>query len=360
MDIPLNTPFRIFHSTSRFFYSSYRYAARMTTYWKESLMIVGIATSVIGIAYSIFFKRSRFQTLTFALLLTTNVLGYYYLRRFSTLNSFETTSAALKKTQLETQATAESLHQENNTLRQSNHELRTSIQQLNQANTELQTSLQHLHTLEQTNSQLSATNINLEELNRLLTQQVAQLTLQVTQLTSTSEKIHHEMTIFQSQNSHLNLNVSTFNSHLETLSQAITTSRSLCNTIDTHFKTQQDEFSGQILELRNLIATLKADNSTNEKLSQLILLNKEIEALKKELINIKTEYTAELSRFSELADAFDCLRKHFFDINNDLLENINELKDETGAISKERKRLELLFERASSVSNKENSATDFY
>ena len=276
-------------------------SGRIVTYWKETLMIAGIVTAVIGIALAIF-SGSGFLTLCFLFSAATCTAGLHYLLYDESLQRLR--------------ETATELQEELDQLTTTNQELTAASHQLQQANQALTTTAQDLQ----------ATRDHLEQTNHDLTQQVTDLTLKVTQLKESAELICQGLIRFQEENTHLSDHNVHLSSSLEALHKEIVSSRTLCDQIDHYLTAQKRDVSQQLQELRQLIITLQTDPEMKEQANQFIELRKQIEAANAQLRFIQNQYAAKLSK----------LHDQYVNTRHQLDQEVQELRAEKEAIRAER------------------------
>ncbi len=353
--------------------SDYILSGRIIQNWQESIMIAGMATAVLGIAFT-FFSGMTLLCGCYLLLLGVSVTGLYCARKSADMHHLQQTVNSLHATQGQFERLSTSLQNENHRLESSNHQLTETIEslqdthadleatnrnlqqsyealqsthaQFTRTHEELQTTtlnLQQSHealqeTLEQfrhTHTDLETTNSNLEENNQLLRQQITDLTLRVTQLSESGQRIYNEMILFQEENHHLAGNVRGFDNSLDVLDREITSSRSLCEQIERHLALQQRELGEQLGDLRQLITDLRTNESTNEKLSQLITLNEQIGRCRDDLSQVQIQYAAERANFEAIRDNMVRQQQELDATNRNLRSNIDHLNRELDATNRD-------------------------
>jgi chromosome segregation ATPase len=266
---------------------------RITNNWKVILMDCSTVIAVSGCVVT-FFANSPLLFSAFAIMAISSGVSAFYMRRLSMLSDLETTARELKETKEKLAKIAQDLEKENNRLSETNREL----QRTNEA-------------FRTTNRDLQNTNAAFRQTHVQLTQQVTQLTLQVTQFQESAQRIKTELIRFQQENAHLHNNVQGFDQSLRTLDQQILTSQALCDQIAHHLASQQQDLGGQLNQLRQYLADLRAENRLHERIQELGTLQQQIQQAADQLHHLQLQYATERANFQAIHEALVQLRNQF-------------------------------------------------
>src|SRR6185436_2992520 len=106
-----------------------------------------------------------------------------------------------------------------------------------------------------------------------------------------------EMGRFQQQNLRLDNNVQGFDQSLRLLDQQILASRALCDQISNHLAAQQQGLGGQLDQLKEYLAELRADNRVHERIQELGTLHNQVQQAATQLQAVQLQYAAERANF---------------------------------------------------------------
>ena len=291
------TAYSLEPATSKF---SYQLLGRITSHWKEIVMIAGTALA-INCAVAALFYGSVAIAVPFFLLGGLTAMGAFYMRQFSSLQSLENTAKGLAQERARFSTIATQLEHENNRLKNTNQDLIRTNESFKQTNQQL---------IETRNS-LQATNRQLQESNDRLTRQVTLLTVQVTQLRESAERIKLEMQRFNQSNTSLAQHVQSLNDGVRILDRHIDSSRALCSEITQQFSSQQQSLGQQMHELTQYLKDLCSDQGVVGRINSLQALQQQIAQATSQLNAISVQQAQERGRLETIRDILVRLREEF-------------------------------------------------
>lgn len=282
-------------------------------YWKDILLIAGIATAIAGLAIAIFSGMIA-CAVCFGICVAVLAFGLYHIHKSALWSRLHDALRGLNATHRQLEQTHEGLKQ--------THE-----------------------GLQETYENLKATNDALKITNQQLAEQVTTLTLTLQQLNQSAARIQEEVIKFQQENVHLGANASAIDNCLHTLDQELALSQSLSAQIRLQLQEQQWNFSEQLKSLQQLIDDLKTNDSTNEKLNVLLELNREIDGATTQLHQLERQYAQQLAELTVIKEAFEKVKQGFEGQLDVLQENVGDLREEKEGIAAQRRAFQDLFDR---------------
>lgn len=296
-------------------------------YWKDVLLVIGIAAAVAGIAIAVFAGAIP-CAICLAICAVVLIFGLYHIHKAVIWSRLHNALRRVTEAHRQLTATNQGLQETHTALQQDHAALQETCGELRR-----------------THAELEATNVGLQTTNERLAERVATLTLTLQQLNQTADRIQQEVLRLQQENTHMEGHVGSFEACLHTLDQELELSHTLCTEIQTQLQDQQHTFSEQLLGLQRLIADLRSNDSTNEKLRQLLLLQEQIEGSTARLHQIETQYAEQLAELAAVKRDLEAIKAGFDDQLDSLQENIGDLRGEKEALARQREAIEGLFER---------------